>query len=137
METHINLSDQEFIHLFETCALDPASFTHEAHLRLAWLEINQYGLEQAIQNIQRYLKKYVAHVGATDKYHTTITIAAIKMVYHFMQKSGADSFQVFIREYPQLKNNFKGLIEQHYSFNIFESVPARLEYILPDIAPFD
>jgi len=136
MEKHFELNDAEFERQFINCQLDPALFSHEAHLRLAWININKYGLEQAEEKIQTQLQNFVAAVGAKDKYHKPLTIAAIKAVYHFMFKSNTNNFQDFITAFPKLKNNFKDLIGQHYSFNLFDSSEAKNHYLEPDLLPF-
>jgi len=136
MEKHAELSDAEFERQFAACELDPSIFSHEAHLRLAWIHIDAYGLEQAKQNIQKQLQDFVAHVGAVDKYHTTLTVAAVQGVNHFMKKSKSDNFKDFIQEFPQLKNNFKELIGSHYSFDIFTSAEAKAGFLAPDLLPF-
>jgi len=133
---HTLLSDAEFSYQFKNCTLDPAIFSHEAHLRLAWIHITNNGLEQALENIQTQLQNFVAHVGAQDKYHKTLTIAAVMAVHHFMKKSTSDTFNKFIIEFPQLNHSFKELIHSHYSFDIFNSVKARKEYLEPDVSPF-
>ena len=137
MEKHYSLTDIEFENQFANCTLDPAIFSHEAHLRWAWIHINKYGLEQAEINIQEQLKKFVVQAGAADKYHTTLTIVAIRAVNHFMKKSDHSNFKDFIGDFPQLKNNFKALINSHYSFNIFENEKARTEFLNPDLVAFD
>ena len=136
MEEHYQLSDQEFEKQFIDCKLNPSIFSHEAHLRLAWINIYQYGIEQAEVNIQEQLQHFVAHVGAKDKYNATLTVAAIRAVGHFMKKSNDDNFIEFIKEYPQLKGNFKALISSHYSFDVFNSAKAKEEFLEPDLQPF-
>ncbi|WP_298903525.1 hypothetical protein [uncultured Psychroserpens sp.] len=137
MEEHYQFSDEEFNRQFETCKLDPGLFSHEAHLRLAWIHINNLGLIKAEETIQNQLQNFVAHVGAKDKYHTTVTVVAIKAVYHFMKRSKTRDFKSFIAETPQLKTNFKGLIGRHYSYDIFKSDKAKTEFLEPDLHPFD
>ncbi|MCB0705388.1 MAG: hypothetical protein KDC34_08770 [Saprospiraceae bacterium] len=137
MEKHFTYSDTEFERKFSTCELDPAEFTHEAHLRLAWIHIHKYGIEEALVLIQKRLQAFVAFVGARDKYNTTLTVAAIKAVYHFKLKSTADNFKDFIAEFPRLKYNFKDLLACHYGVDIYHSEQARKEYIQPDLIPFD
>lgn len=137
MEKHFLLSDTEFEQQFNSCELSPEDFSHEAHLRLAWININQYGIEQAEQNIQSQLKRYVEFIGAKDKYNTTLTVAAIKSVYHFMRKSKSASFKDFIVEFPRLKYGFKDLMNSHYGFDIYNSEKAKSEYLVPDLLPFD
>jgi len=137
MKIHYDLMDDEFEQQFELCALNPELFSHEAHLRLAWIHITKYGIEKALDNIQSQLMKYVEHVGARDKYNKTVTIAAVKAVYNFVLKSGSDNFQDFIAESPRLKHNFKGLMDSHYAADIFTSEKAKKEYLSPDLLPFD
>jgi len=136
MEAHFKISDKEFEKLFETCKLDPTIFTHEAHLRLAWIHISRYGLEQAENNIKLQLKNFVASVGATDKYNKTLTIVAIRAVNHFRSKSKSNDFKNYIAEFPKLKTDFKSLINSHYSINIFSSQKSKTEFIKPDLIPF-
>jgi len=137
VEDHRKLSDLEFEKQFQQCSLNPNLFTHEAHLRLAWIHINNYGIETAKINIESQIRKFVKHVGAEAKYHQTITIAAINAVNHFKKRSKANEFHNFIEQNSQLKTNFKNLINSHYSYNIFKSDKARIKYIKPDIQPFE
>ena len=137
MEKHFNLSDSEFEKKFISCELNPLDFTHEAHLRLAWININEYGFKQAEKNIQSELQNFVEFVGAKDKYNMTLTLAAIKAVYHFMLKSKSNNFKDFIMEFPRLKNNFKDLMACHYGVDIYQSDKAKMEFLKPDLIPFD
>lgn len=136
MEKHNELSDIEFERQFIACEFDPGDFSHEAHLRLAWINIKRYGIEQAEINVQDQLQKFVGFVGAKDKYNKTLTIAAIKAVDHFIRKSKAVEFSDFINEFPRLKYNFKELMATHYGFDIFNSIHKK-EFIAPDLVPFD
>lgn len=137
MNSHYEISDIQFEKQFENCTLNPSIFNHEAHLRLAWIHITTYGIEQALMNIQMQLQRFVASVGASDKYNKTLTIAAVKAVYHFTLKSKVTTFSDFISEFPRLAYNFKELMEAHYSINIFTAQNAKQEYIVPDLLPFD
>lgn len=137
MEKHFELTDTEFEAQFKDGELEPSLFSHEAHLRLAWIQISRYGLEKAEENIQVQLQKFVALVGAEDKYHSTLTIAATRAVDYFMRRSKADNFRDFIGEFPQLKHNFKALIASHYGFDVFQSDEAKGRFVEPDLLPFD
>ncbi len=137
MEKHFNLTDAQFVQQFINCELNPTDFSHEAHLRLAWINIDEHGIEKGEKEIQRQLQRFVKFVGAEDKYNRTVTIAAMKAVYHFMLQSKADNFKDFIVEFPELKNNFKGLIRTHYSFDIFNLAKAKTEFLEPDLIPFE
>tara|TARA_R110000868_G_scaffold43439_6_gene146084 strand:+ start:2654 stop:3067 length:414 start_codon:yes stop_codon:yes gene_type:complete len=136
MEKHFELSDTEFEQQFNTCKLNPEIFSHEAHLRLAWINIDKYGIEKAEKNMQLQLRKFVIFVGAKDKYNLTLTIAATKAIYHFWLKSSCNNFKDFILEFPQLKYNFKDLMAYHYGFDIYSSDIAKKEFLKPDLVPF-
>jgi hypothetical protein len=136
MTNHLELTDETFENLFSTYQLNPELFTHEAHLRLAWIHIKKYGEAQAIENISNQLLNFVTQLGAADKYNKTVTIAAIKAVYHFTQKSQSATFADFIQEFPRLKYNFKELLGTHYGVDIFKFEHAKREFLQPDLLPF-
>lgn len=137
MKSHFELNDIQFEQQFNSCELDPTLFTHEAHLRLAYIYIRAYGHDVAIKHVCNQLAAYVTHLGANDKYNITLTVAAVKAVYHFMQKSKADDFKGFITEFPQLKFEFKRLMQSHYDFDIFNSKKAKKTFLEPNLLPFD
>ncbi|MCE2613689.1 hypothetical protein LVD13_11960 [Flavobacteriaceae bacterium D16] len=137
MEEHYKLSDQEFEEQFISCTMDPLIFSHEAHLRLSWLYLRKYGLNTTESMVQDQLKQYVTSLGAEEKYHTTLTVAAIRVVDHFISRSKSDNFKDFISEFPRLKMNFRELINAHYGFDIYSSEKGKAQYLKPDLLPFD
>jgi hypothetical protein len=74
----------------------------------------------------------VSHVGASTKYNETLTIAAVRTVYHFMLKSKSHNFQDFIVGNLRLTHNFKELLLQHYKTDIFTSETAKREFYFLD-----
>lgn len=136
MENHFELSDRAFEVAFENCQIPATLFSHEAHLRLAWIHVSKYGLAAAEKNIQQQLEQFVTFVGAKDKYHKTLTIAAIRSVAHFVGNSHANKFKDFISEFPQLNKEFRALVANHYSFDIFNSQEAKRTFIAPDLLAF-
>lgn len=137
MKSHKELLDDELESQLKNCTLDPTIFNHEAHIRLAWIHLTKYGLEQDQQNITTQLKAFVTSLGAQSKYHETLTVAAVNIVYHFMQKSDSKSFQEFINKSARLVHDFEGLITAHYRFDIYKNETAKKEYLRPDLIPFD
>lgn len=137
MENHYSLDDNLFEKQFEDLSLIPTLFNHEAHLRLAWIHIKKFGVDKAEENLCEQIKAFATFHGDNDKYNLTVTVAAVRAVYHFLLKSKSDDFQNFISEFPKLKDNFKLLIEGHYSIDIFNSELAKKEFIKPDLSPFD
>jgi hypothetical protein len=137
MKNHNSLTDSEFEQQFADAVLDPQIFTHEAHLRLAWIHLQRYGLERAIEHVTSQLKKYTRVVGAADKYNETVTIAAVYAVQHFRVRSACVDFASFMEENGVLTANFKGLLNTHYRTDIFRSAVAKVSFLEPELAPFD
>src|SRR6185436_18732622 len=129
MEKHSLISDDELEKQFADCSLNPELFTHEAHLRLAWIHIKKYGLDLAIQNLCVQIARYAELLGAKDKFNKTVTVAALKAVYHFMNRAKANDFDGLIREFPRLKTEFKGLMNAHYGIDIFKFEVAKKEFV--------
>lgn len=137
MEAHYQFTDDEFEKQFKFGLLHPSFFTHEAHLRLAWIHITKYGLENAIENVTGQLKNYTELHGVGAKYNETVTVAAVRAVFHFILNTKSNNFRDFIKQNPRLNFDFSKLLGYHYAFNIFDSDKAREEYIEPDLLPFD
>ena len=136
LKDHHQYSDEEFEKLFETFKLKPGLFSHEAHLRLAYIHIQKYGRRQAELNMCEQIKGYAESLGGGDKFNKTVTIAAVKAVDHFMRKASSDNFKDLIKEFPRLLTNFRDLLGQHYGFNVFADKRAKREYVEPDLLPF-
>jgi hypothetical protein len=133
---HFQLSDDEFELQFQNATLNPKLFSHEAHLRLAWIHINKYGLETAYLNICNQIKQFDALYDDGRKYNHTMSIAAVHIVNHFMQMTNELSFSEFIIRYPRLKTNFSDLLYAHYSPDIIKNQDSKYSYLEPDRLPF-
>jgi hypothetical protein len=135
MSSHFILPDEDFIDQFEKCKLDPSCFTHDAHLRLAYLYLQKFGTEEAIVKLCRGIARFDRVFGSGDKFHMTITIASVAVLNHFIRKSNSSDFNSLTEEYPQLKTEFKRLLNTHYSPLLLKSPPSRIEFRLPDRLP--
>lgn len=137
MEKHFSLSDTDFVDQFENATLQPELFSHEAHLRLAWIHIDRYGVEKAIKNICSQIARFDRIHDDGTKFHKTLTVAAIYAVAHFISRSSSDNFRDFIEEFPRLKYHFRELIGAHYSWDVFADAEAKHDYVPPDRLSFD
>lgn len=136
MSTHVQLNDIDFEQRFADCSLPPEWFTHEAHLRLAYLHLNKYGLEQAILNLCTQIKRYDAYWGDGTKFHRTLTEASAKVMHHFMTKARSGDFQGLMQEFPNLQHNFRDLLKTHYSRSLLQEELARSTFLEPDLLSF-
>ena len=136
MQAHYQLSDAAFAQKFHDCTLTPQWFTHEAHLRLAWVYIRQFGLEKAEKALCTDIARFDRTFDDGTKFHTTLTVAAAKVVHHFMQKGTYPNFQALIEAHPRLIYNFKDLLLSHYEAGVLFSNEAKYTYVKPDLLPF-
>ncbi|WP_255065512.1 hypothetical protein [Lacihabitans sp. LS3-19] len=136
LEAHFILSDEEFSTQFASKILNPEIFTHEAHLRLAWILIKNHGLEKGTELICSQILAFVIPLGAEEKFNTTLTVASMKMVNHFIQKVESDDFLDFIQTFPALKYEFKNLVSKHYSFDILKEERTKKAFVEPDLLEF-
>ncbi len=136
MPTHFQLNDSDFIRRFADCSFPPEWFNHEAHLRLAYLHLQQYGLETAIENISLQIKRYDAFWTDGKKFHQTMTEAGVKVVNHFMTRSRSTDFVSLLEEFPKLRNQFKSLLESHYSKAKLQGEQGRTTFLEPDLLSF-
>jgi len=138
MEAHFKLSDLQFTTQFAQGTLPGAWFTHTAHLRLAWVYINQYGMNQAMQKVGVEIRSFATQHGDPEKYHHTLTLASVQVIYHFMKKDVTNtSFQQLIDRFPVLTTSFKSLIMSHYSPEVIFNDQAKSHYVPPNLLAFD
>ena len=130
------LTDREFIAQFEAKALHPQYFNHRGHLRLGWLYLTAYPLDEAITKTCSGIRDYATHLGAKNKFHTTLTVAAVQIVHERMMGSTVTSFDEFLEHNRDLMDDLPQLIDQHYSRELLFSEMARERYIEPDLQPF-
>ncbi len=134
---HLEVSDEQFIKDMEQGGFPPNLFTHEAHIRLAWLYLNQFDEEMAIEKTCQTIQNFDQLHGDGTKFHLTLTVASVKVVHHFKKKSNATSFIGFINENPRLNNAFKSSILKQYGTNPLNLENAKAKFIAPDQLPFD
>src|SRR5580765_5341691 len=89
--------DRDFRSAFEACALATSEFTHEAHVRLAYVHLVELDVESAVQRMREGLLRFLEHHGLPrSKFHETITRAWVLAVRHFMERSTSTSSADFI-----------------------------------------
>ncbi len=109
-EKHRQLSDKDFSRLFEECTLEPTLFTHEAHLRLAWLLIREHGLQPATEMLCGQIMRYDRQHGKGTKFSEHVTRAAVQLVNELQKQSQDHSFMDFIGRHPRLLFDFGELL---------------------------
>ncbi len=137
MEKHYRFTDEVYEQKFRDCKFPPLYFSHEAHLRLAYIHLEKYGLEQSIENMCTQIYDFAIKYGATMKFNATVTYASLQIMYHYMNKGESESFPDLMKEFPHLLEDFKGEIQKYYSWDVFRSLEAKAKIHEPDLKPFE
>ncbi len=133
----MKISDQSFISQFEKQTLDPCHFDHYGHLRLAWIYLNSYPLELAVEKVTRGISDYANSLGATDKFQHTLTEAIVRIMAERLKESEAGDLGNFLAANPDLVQDVLGLVKRYYSDALLASPTARERFVAPDLLPLE
>ena len=135
MERHqTSQEDRDFRSAFEAGAIPPSDFTHQAHVRLAYVYLVESGVEPAVLRMRDALLRFIEHNGIPrDKFHETMTRAWVLAVRHFMSRSPSASFADFIAEHRELLDS--KIMLTHYSADLLFSDQARAQFVEPNLDP--
>lgn len=125
------MHDREFVEAFEACTLPPDLFPHRAHVRLAWLYLREQPLLDTLTRYSQGIRRYAGSLGASAKYHETITWAYLFLIHERMQRADHPTFEDFATANPDL---FGPLLERYYAPETLASELARTTFVLPDPA---
>jgi hypothetical protein len=131
------MTDDEFLTAFETCALE--EFHHRDHIKVAYLYLRRYPLEEAIAKVRTGLQALAAAWGAPvddlgQGYHETMTQAWVRLVHLTLCDHGAAaSADAFCERQPQLMQ--KTHLHLFYSRERLITWEAKREFVEPDLAP--
>ena len=125
------MRDEEFLEAFFGGRLGAGEFRHRDHLRLAWLMVRRYGLEEGGDRVVAGIKRFAAAHGVADRYHETITRFWLRLVHHAIQvRSRVDEFERFLDAFPSLLDG--SLPRRHWSEEPLEA--GRRAWREPDLA---
>ena len=122
------MTDRDFIAAFETCTLPSDAFSHRQHVRLAWLYLREAPLLAALPRFIDSLKRYAASLGASGKYHETITYAFMFLIHERMSRADAETFDDFADANADL---FGPILERYYRRETLASDLARATFVMP------
>jgi hypothetical protein len=123
------------VQAFEAGAIDPAGFDHEAHVHVAWCYLQQFPLAEAIARFTAALRSLTQRLGATGKYHETISWFFLIEIADRCDLCVGSDWETFRRTHPDLFEDASGLLRRHYSPACLASARARRRFVLPDRAP--
>lgn len=129
------LSDDELLAALQDLTLPPSSFDHRGHLRLAWILLQRSPLPEAVARACEGIRAYAAHLGATQKFHHTLTEALMRLMHARRAADPALGWEAFLAENEELVRDARGLIRRHYSDELLASDAARTAFVSPDREP--
>jgi len=132
------MKDDAFLAAFEACTL--AEFQHRDHIKVAYLYLLRYPLDDAIIKVRTGLQALAAAWGApVDElekgYHETMTQAWVRLVHLALSNADAvESADAFCEQLPKLMQ--KPHLELFYSRERLITWQAKREFVEPDLGPF-
>jgi hypothetical protein len=128
------MTDADFLAAVEAATYPGAEFRHREHVRLAWLCLREHGFESGLERVRGLIQRYAAALGATGKYHETLTRAWAELVQAGLDAApGLTSFDAFLEARPELTDS--RLLDRHYRKETLDSQAARAGWVPPDVAP--
>lgn len=108
------MNDKEFLAAFEAAALTRSEWTHEAHVRMAWLYARREpGILAALAKIRTGIKRLNAALGTDEAlYHETVTCAFAAITFVRATLPGApDTWPAFRDANPELFDTYDPILE--------------------------
>ena len=123
----------ELLAAFEARTLPADRFDHRGHLRMAWLYLRRHGWPDGAVRFMAALRAYVTHLGATQKYHETITWAYLVLLNEelTLRSPPAESFEQLLERRPELRTHRGGPLFRLYTAAQLEGDDARRVFVLP------
>lgn len=129
----ISADDRDFLKHFDECTLNKTCWSHEAHVRMAWLRLEQFKTyDAALERIKSGIQAYNSSVQSVG-YHETITVAFARLIHAKRAETRAGTWQEFLQHHPDLLQ--KRCLLEFYSKDILASDAARHKFIEPDKKP--
>lgn len=127
------MTDEDFLAAFEGCTIPKADWTHEAHVRMAWLYLSRLPLPAALQKARSGIARYNRSLGNTTGYHDTVTVAAVRVIASRM--AAGEGYAAFLVRNRDLIDNLMEVLRGYYSDARLKSDEAVAEFVEPDRAP--
>lgn len=126
------MTDEAFARAFEAGSITPAQFDHLAHVRVAWVYVQETAsLDEALSRMRDGIRRFAAAAGVPQKYHETITILWMRLLAEVRAAGASGELSDVLRAHPALAD--KDLPLQYYSRERLFSDEARGAWVEPDL----
>ena len=131
------MDDDQLWAAFGTSALGASQWTHETHVRTAFLFVQRFELDEAHLRMRAGIIRLNERHGLVESsargYFETLTRVWLVLVSVARRRSGASSSQELLARCPELLD--KALPAKHYSKTLLATARARAIFVEPDLAP--
>lgn len=132
------MNDEEFLAAFESAAWPLGQWHHREHIKVAYLYLVQYPIDDAAARIRAGIRAFNAAKklpdGLTSGYHETMTQAWLRLVHTTLCEYGpAESADAFFDQHPELSQ--KKNLRLFYTRERFLSWEAKAQFLEPDLTP--
>jgi hypothetical protein len=137
------MTDDEFLAAFEAAAITRKDWTHEAHVRMAWLYLTRLPFAEALEKVRsgiRHLNTAISRrenlrciapkKRKTGGYHDTITVAYVHVIAGRLTPD--EDFPTFRDRHPDLFDRTLPALLCHYTKERLYSAEARKAFVEPD-----
>lgn len=144
------MTDDEFLLAFESCSIARHEWTHEAHVRMAWLYLSRRPYSEALDRIRRGIRnlnnrigqpadthrapaqrRLPASNGDPNGYHETITVALTRIIAARIRPG--EKYAAFRERNPDLFDRKLPPLFAHYSPALLWSPEARSRFEESDL----
>ena len=133
--SHWNLSDKEFLEGLMELTIDPELFDNEAHFRFAWLCLEKWDYNEALEKVRSTIQRLDSTFGDGMKYHETITSALVQVIAFKMKTGKWKTAKAFIDDHGEFIISWLTLLKTHYSEKNLFSEEAKVHFVDADLDP--
>ncbi|MFQ5634926.1 MAG: hypothetical protein ACE5G3_06310 [Gammaproteobacteria bacterium] len=120
----------DLLRRFERGEIEPASFGHRDHVKVACEMLGQYDFVDACTRYTAAIRAMAESAGAPQKFNATITFAFMSLIAERKSRAGSADVDSFLASNPDLLD--KNLLRRWYSEERLVSQLAREQFLLPD-----
>ena len=132
MTTGVQLSDAELLRQFEDTSLPTSFFSHQQHVRVAWLFVRRHGMPGAMTSFSDALRRFANAKGAHNLFHVTITWAYLLIIHERQETCRAMTWDSFAADNADLLAWKPSLLDRFYTAETLWSERARRSFVMPD-----
>lgn len=124
------MTDEVFPERFHRQAISYEEWTHEAHVRLAFLTLKAHPPKEALLKVREGIQRLNAIIGVTGRgYHETITQAFLRLVGARLEQG--ETWEVFKEKHPDLMTSW--ILARYYSLKRLDLPEAKAYFLEPDL----